>query len=110
MKIRSRRSVRIGFAAALLTGGLLSAAPGCTTNTCVNGACTVTFEDGASSATVGGLDDVRVEILGIEGDRVRVAIGGAQGTVAKGTSQAVGPYTVSPTEISAKKIVLKVSR
>ncbi|MFC6880107.1 hypothetical protein [Actinomadura yumaensis] len=110
MTIRARRAARIAAASALAFGGLLSAAPGCTTNTCVNGSCTVTFKDGARSATVGGLDDAKVELVGVDGDRVRVVVAGNAAVVTRDVPQPVGRFQVKATEVSPKKVVLKISK
>ncbi|WP_329519268.1 hypothetical protein [Spirillospora sp. NBC_01491] len=110
MRTRARRTANLAFAATLAFGGILSAAPGCTTNTCVNGSCTVTFKDGARETTVGGLGDLKVSLTGVDGVRARVTIGGTRATLTRGSRQPVGAYQVEATEVTAEKVVLKVSR
>ncbi|WP_018653696.1 hypothetical protein [Actinomadura flavalba] len=106
----SRRAATVSLAAALCFGGILSAAPGCTTNKCVNNTCTVTFKDGARSTTLGALNDTRVEMMGVRGDQVMVRVGGAQGVATRGQTTRIGLFRVTPEIVSDTEVKLKVSR
>ncbi|MGI5166765.1 hypothetical protein ACQEU3_20675 [Spirillospora sp. CA-253888] len=109
---RRRRIVNIGAACVLAFGGVLAAAPGCSSSSCVNGNCTVTFEDGATRTDFGGRGKTRVSVLltKVENGHVSLSVDGVPVTVVKGGApQEAAGYKVVATEVSAKKIVLKFS-
>ncbi|MFC0037068.1 hypothetical protein [Actinomadura rayongensis] len=104
-----RKTASLGVAALIAFGGVLSTAASCTTNTCVNGSCTVTFKDGARSAKIDGLG-VTVEILGVQGDQAQISVAGVQGTVSVNNAQQVGPFQVTAQKITPSEVTLKISR
>ncbi|WP_051107902.1 hypothetical protein [Actinomadura atramentaria] len=105
-----RRALNLTVAAAIALGGVLSSAASCTSHTCVNGSCTVTFKDGAGATTLDSLGDASVEVQAVQGTQAQIRVNSDQGIVAQGQTQQIGPFRVTAEKVTDHEVKLKISR
>lgn len=103
--------IRRTLTAFSLVGLAFGAATGCggqgTETTCTTSACTVTFDRGVDAeASILG---IKVQLVGVKGDRVTLTVAGQRVTVPVGGESQADGVNVAVQEVTEDKVVVRVS-
>lgn len=103
--------LRVALISLILLGTVFSTAASCkgTTTKCVNGNCTISFNNGATSTTVDSLDGAELTIRSVSGDNVGITLGGQSIDLVEGRVTEFGSLELTATEVSPDKITIEIS-